>query len=156
MALSESSRGIQPPGLTSAEAALRLKQIGANVLPMRRPRPPWHQLTSQMVHFFAIMLWIAGTLAIIAGMPQLGFAIFVVVILNGMFAFLQEYHAERAGEKLRDLLPRRALAIRDGNTIEIDASELVPGDVVMLRAGDRISLICDCFTLLRFPSIARH
>ena len=46
------------------------------------------------------MLWIAGGLAIVASMPQLGFAIFVVIILNGLFAFIQEYRAEKAGERL--------------------------------------------------------
>lgn len=59
-----------------------------------------------MVHFFALMLWVAGGRAILAGMPQLGFAIFVVIVLNGVFAFVQEYRAERAGETLRELLPR--------------------------------------------------
>jgi calcium-translocating P-type ATPase len=101
--------------------------------------PAWRQLLAQMVHFFALMLWVAGGLAIIAGMPQLGIAIFVVIALNGTFAFLQEYRAERAGEKLRELLPRRATVMRDGIQVQIDASGLVTGDVVLLRAGERIS-----------------
>jgi magnesium-transporting ATPase (P-type) len=104
-----------------------------------------------MVHFFAVMLWIAGGLAILAGMPQLGLAIFVVIVLNGAFAFAQEYRAERAGEKLRDLLPRRAMVLRDGALVEIDARELVVDDVVLLRAGDRISAdlrLFEAFALL--------
>jgi magnesium-transporting ATPase (P-type) len=101
-----------------------------------------------MVHFFALMLWVAGVLAIVAGMPQLGFAIFVVIVLNGIFAFLQEYRAERASEKLRDLLPRRATVVRDGTPIEIDAFGLVVGDVVLLRAGERISADMQLFTAL--------
>jgi magnesium-transporting ATPase (P-type) len=109
------------------------------LLPSKKPRPAWHQFAAQMVHFFALMLWAAGILAILAGMPQLGFAIFVVILLNGSFAFVQEYRAERASERLRDLLPRRAMVIRDGIQVEIDAAELVIDDVVMLRAGDRIS-----------------
>jgi P-type E1-E2 ATPase len=92
-----------------------------------------------MVHFFALMLWVAGGLAILAGMPQLGIAIFVVVVLNGIFAFLQEYRAERTSERLRDLLPRRATVVRDGVPVEIDASGMVVGDIVLLRAGERIS-----------------
>jgi magnesium-transporting ATPase (P-type) len=55
----------------------------------------------QLVHFFAVMLWIAGGLAILAGMPQLGLAIFIVILLNGVFAFVQEYRAERAAERLQ-------------------------------------------------------
>ena len=82
------------------------------------------------------MLWIAGGLAILAGMPQLGFAIFVVILLNGFFAFIQEYRAEKAGERLRDLLPRRVTVIREGARQSIDAIELVPDDVV-LRTRDK-------------------
>ena len=85
------------------------------------------------------MLWIAGGLAILAGMPQLGFAIFVVIVLNGLFSFFQEYRAEKAGERLLDLLPRRVTVIREGRCQSIDAVELVPDDVVVLSAGDRIS-----------------
>src|SRR5689334_10272076 len=126
-------------GLTSLQAASLLAQNGPNLFPVPRRAPAWRQLISQMVHFFAIMLWIGGGLAIVAGMPQLGFAIFVVIVFNGIFAFFQEYRAERAGEKLRDLLPRRTLVLRDGSPLEVDASELVRGDAVLLRQGDRVS-----------------
>jgi calcium-translocating P-type ATPase len=129
----------QPRGLTTADAAARLRLHGPNVLPSKPLRPVWRQCAGQMVHFFALMLWIAGGLAILAGMPQLGFAIFVVIVLNGIFAFVQEYRAERAGEKLRELLPRRTSVLREGVPIEIDASELVVDDVVLLHPGDRIS-----------------
>jgi len=91
------------------------------------------------VHFFAIMLWIAGGLAILAGMPQLGFAIFVVIVINALFAFIQEFRAEKAGDRLRDLVPRRVMVRREGMPQSIEAIELVPGDLVILSAGDRIS-----------------
>jgi calcium-translocating P-type ATPase len=92
-----------------------------------------------MFHFFALLLWGAGILAFVARMPTLGVAIFAVVVINGLFAFVQEYRAERAAERLRDLLPRRTTVVRDGKTVEIDASELVVEDVVLLGSGDRIS-----------------
>lgn len=126
-------------GLSSAEAARKLRRDGLNLLPTKPPPPVWWLLAAQMVHFFAIMLWVAGGLAILAGMSQLGSAIFVVIVLNGLFAFIQEHRAERASEKLRDLLPRRAMVLRDGTPLEISAAELVVDDVVLLRAGDRIS-----------------
>ena len=85
------------------------------------------------------MLWIAGGLAMLAGMPQLGLAIFVVIVLNGVFAFVQEYRAEKAGERLRDLLPRRVTVIREAGRESIDAIDLVPEDIVVIEAGDRIS-----------------
>jgi magnesium-transporting ATPase (P-type) len=126
-------------GLTTAAAAARLQQYGPNLLPARPPIPVWRQFAAQMAHFFALVLWVAGILAILAGMPQLGFAMFVVIVLNGIFAFAQEYRAERASDKLRDLLPRRVTALRDGAPLEINAAELVVDDVVLLRAGDRVS-----------------
>lgn len=129
----------RPEGLTSAAAAAQLRQDGPNLLPSKKPPPAWRQCAGQMVHFFALMLWVAGILAILAGMAQLGLAIFVVIVLNGVFAFVQEYRAERATEKLRDLLPRRATVIRDGIVLEMDAAELVVNDVILLRAGDRVS-----------------
>ena len=128
-----------PTGLTSEEARLRLARDGPNLLPSPASVPAWRQLVAQMVHFFALMLWVAGGLAFVAGMPDLGVAIFVVVIVNGIFAFVQESRAERAAERLRDLLPRRATVVRDGVAMEIDALELVAGDLVLLTAGDRIS-----------------
>jgi calcium-translocating P-type ATPase len=126
-------------GLSSDEAAARLERDGPNVLP--RPKPPSsiHQLFEQFTHFFALMLWVAGVLAFVAGMPQLGIAIFVVVLVNGVFAWVQQHRADRAAERLRDLLPVRATVIRDGVARTIDASELVVGDRVRLEAGDRIS-----------------
>jgi P-type E1-E2 ATPase len=92
-----------------------------------------------MVHFFALMLWVAGALAFVAGMPQLGTGIFVVVVVNGVFAFVQESRAEHAAERLRELLPRRAIVVRDGLAVEVDAAELVVDDLVVLSAGDRVS-----------------
>ena len=126
-------------GLSSAEAAERLQRNGPNALPVTPPPPAWRLLAEQMVHFFALLLWGAGILAFVARMPELGVAIFAVVVINGVFAFAQEYRAERAAERLRDLLPRRATVVRDGQPVEIDAGELVVEDVVLLGSGDRIS-----------------
>lgn len=135
-------RGSKPrelTGLNVDEVTLRRKRFGPNLLPRPARVPLWRRLLSQLAHFFAVMLWAAGVLAILAGMPQLGVAIVVVILLNGLFAFLQEYRAERASERLRDLLPRRATVIRDGTRQNIDAAELVPDDVVLINAGDGIS-----------------
>ena len=126
-------------GLTRAEVAVRLARDGPNAVP--RPRRPsrLRALAAQLTHFFALLLWAAGILALVAGMPQLGIAIFVVVVLNGAFAYAQEARAEHAAERLRDLLPRRSTVRRDGETVIVDAAELVVDDVVLLDAGDRVS-----------------
>jgi magnesium-transporting ATPase (P-type) len=128
-----------PSGLTAAEASARLAIDGPNLLPVPPPSPAWRLLAAEMVHFFAWLFWVAGALAFVAGLPQLGVAVFVVVVLNGLFAFVQERRAEHAAERLRDLLPRRATVVRDGRPVEINADELVAGDAVVLREGDRVS-----------------
>lgn len=77
-------------GLTAVEAAARLAADGPNVLPVaRRPRA-WRRLAAEMVHFFALLFWVAGGLAFLAGLPQLGVAVFVVVVLNAVFALRSE------------------------------------------------------------------
>jgi magnesium-transporting ATPase (P-type) len=92
-----------------------------------------------MFHFFALLFWVAGALAFVAGMPQLGVAIFVVVVLNGVFAFAQEQRAEHAAERLRDLLPHQVTVVRDGSPLPVAAREVVTGDTVLLQEGDRVS-----------------
>ena len=131
-------------GLTTVAAEQRLGEIGPNVLPAAQRVPTWKRVVEQFVGFFAVMLWVAGGLAFLGGLPQLGVAIFVVIILNGLFAFAQEYRAEKAADLLRDLLPRNVTVIRDGERTLIDASELVPDDLVAVGEGDRISadLVC--------------
>ena len=108
-------------GLTSAEATANLLQLGRNVIPRVKPKPAWMRFGNQLVHFFALMLWVAGVLAIVAGMLQLGIAIFAVVVINALFSFIQEHRAERATERLRDLLPHKAKVLRDGTKQEISA-----------------------------------
>ena len=96
-----------PPGLTSTGGRSgdrgAMAQTSYRNLRHDRPGVSW---PAQLFHFFALMLWGAAVLAVIAGMPQLSIAIVVIVIVNGLFAFAQEHRAERAAEHLRDLLPR--------------------------------------------------
>ncbi|MDY7106707.1 MAG: cation-transporting P-type ATPase [Actinomycetota bacterium] len=131
-------------GLASVEAEERHRRDGPNTLPEARRTPAWRKLAGQLVHFFALMLWFAGALAILGGLPELGVAIFVVVVVNAVFAFAQEHRAERAAEELRALLPRTATVVRDGHRSAIDATELVVGDLVLLEGGDRVSADLEC------------
>ncbi|MCE5289802.1 MAG: cation-transporting P-type ATPase [Nocardiaceae bacterium] len=125
-------------GLTAEEAARRLAEQGPNRLAVQAGIPAWRRFTDELVHFFALLFWVAAALAFVAGMPQLGIAVVVVVLLNAVFAFVQEQRAEHAAERLRLMLPRCATVIRDGRPIQIPADELVLGDVVVLAEGDRI------------------
>ena len=126
-------------GLTATDAERRLRDDGPNRLPTPTRAPAWRQLAAEMVHFFALLFWVAGALAFVAGMPQLGLAVFVVVLLNGTFAYAQERRAEHASERLRDLLPRQVTVVRDGVIVQVPADDLVVGDLVVLGEGDRIS-----------------
>ena len=90
------------------------------------------------MHFFAAMLWVAGVLAFAAGLPQLGVAIFLVVLLNAVFAFVQENRADRAAERLQALLPRQVTVRRDGRRVRVEAAEVVVGDLLVFESGDRI------------------
>ena len=128
-----------PTGLTAVEVAERRAIDGPNRLPQPRRPGALAQVAGQLTHFFALLLWVAGALAIVGGLLQLGIAIFVVIVVNGLFAYLQQSRAERAAERLRDLLPQRATVMRDGREVEIDAAELVVGDVVLLSDGVRVS-----------------
>ena len=127
-----------PAGLASTEAASRLARDGPNQLPSVARTPAWKLLVAQLVHFFALMLWVAALLAVVAGMPQLAAAIVVVIVVNGVFAFAQEERAERASVRLRELLPVQVTVVRDGDAVRVDAADVVVGDLVVLSPGDRI------------------
>lgn len=125
-------------GLTTERAAELLKRAGPNVLPGEKPVPQWRKLWAELTHFFALMLWVAAALAFVADMPQLGVAIIVVVIVNGVFAHIQQERAQHAAAKLRSLLPADVRVRRDGQVRTVHASDLVVDDAVLLTAGDRI------------------
>jgi magnesium-transporting ATPase (P-type) len=125
-------------GLSSAEATARLDRFGANRLPTLHRRPLVLRFADQMLHFMALLLWVAGGLAFAAGMPQLGWAIWAVVLINGLFSFWQEYQAERTLTVLRQALPRQVRVWRDGQLVEMAAEVLVPGDRIALEEGDQV------------------
>jgi magnesium-transporting ATPase (P-type) len=131
--------GLTTRGLTTEEAARLLEEHGANVL--AEPTRPSHvrRFGAQLVHLFALLLWAGALLALVGGLPQLSVAIVVVILVNAVFAFAQEYRAERASDALRRVLPQTARVRRDGEERVIPAEDLVPGDVVILEAGDRVS-----------------
>jgi calcium-translocating P-type ATPase len=138
-----------PRGLDTAEAGKRREEFGPNRLEEVAAGPHWVRLLHEFTHFFAVILWIAAALAFIAGardpaggMWQLGIAILAVIVVNGVFSFLQEYRAERAIAALRGLLPAQVKVMRDGALQSLPADVLVPGDLVVLEAGDRVPADC--------------
>jgi magnesium-transporting ATPase (P-type) len=93
----------------------------------------------QVSHPLALLLWAAGFLAFVVGTPTLGWAILGVIALNALFAFVQERQAVRAVEALRAYLPVQARAMRDGREQVVPARELVPGEVLLVEEGERVS-----------------
>lgn len=132
-------------GLSSEAAANRLAADGPNKLPETKRDPAWKRFSSELVHFYAFLFWIAGALAFIAGLPQLGVAILVVIFLNGAFAFAQEEKAVRAADRLRNLLPVQVSVVRDGMARPVKAEDVVVGDAVVLEAGDRVPADLELF-----------
>ncbi|MEZ5100902.1 MAG: cation-transporting P-type ATPase [Thermoleophilia bacterium] len=128
-----------PAGLSVREAARRLVVHGPNELERRGGRRWPRELARQLLHPLALLLFGAAALAFVEGEHEIGGAVLVVILLNAAFAIAQERHAERAVEALRSYLPDRAIALRDGRPTEVDVRELVPGDVIVLAEGDRIS-----------------
>ncbi|QBE69319.1 Mg(2+) transport ATPase P-type [Synechococcus sp. WH 8101] len=132
----------RPEGLSSAEAAARLQRFGPNSLPPLRRRPLALRFTDQLVHFMALLLWVAGGLAFLAQAPQLGWVIWAVVLINALFSFWQEFKAERTLEALASNLPAQVQVWRDGQLQQRTALELVCGDRIVLEEGDRIPADC--------------
>jgi len=131
--------GTSAQGLPEAEAAFRLKQYGYNELPEPTHRSLLLRFIDQLTHFMALLLWVAGILAFISHTPELGWAIWAVIWINAAFSFWQEYQAEQALAALKRVLPVQVKVYREGKLQTILARELVPGDVIQLEEGDRIS-----------------
>lgn len=125
-------------GLTAAEATRRLIEFGPNELEVAHRISPWTILFEQFKNVLIGILLVATALSAYLGHGVEAIAITVIVLFAVVLGFLQEYRAERAIEALRQMAAPTATVLRDGEETEVAARELVPGDVVMLRAGNRI------------------
>lgn len=133
------SLNTSPRGLSEEEARLRLEQYGPNEIREAGKTPLILRFLANFYQVFALLLWASAALSFISGSYALGWTIIAVIFLNAVFSFVQEYQAEKAVEALKKLLPARARVLRDGEVKEILARELVPGDVIIIEAGDSIS-----------------
>lgn len=136
-------------GLSADEALRRLAEFGPNQVESVKKESMLLRFLKGFTHFFAIILWIAAALAFFAeanqpgqGMMTLGFAIIGVIIINGIFSFWQEYRAEQAIQALQKLIPHNATVIRDAKVMQISATELVPGDIIMFEEGNDVPADC--------------
>ena len=134
--------GVSEKGLTSQEVQDRLNTYGPNQIKEGKKTSLLLKLVSNFTHLMAILLWVGGLVALIARMPELTIAIWLVNIINGAFSFWQEFRAEKATDALKKLLPAFSRVLRDGVEQKILAEELVPGDIVLLAEGEKISADC--------------
>ncbi|MGA8354067.1 MAG: cation-transporting P-type ATPase [Solirubrobacteraceae bacterium] len=126
-------------GLSTSEAQRRLLQYGPNEL-RRRGGLRWPgELARQLTHPLALLLWLAAALSFAVGSLTIAVAVLLVILLNALFAFIQEMQAERAVEALAQFLPQHVTVLRDRARASILAADLVPGDIVLVEEGDRIA-----------------
>jgi len=123
-------------GLTSEEARQRLEDYGPNELVEKKRKPLWMMFLDQFKDFMILVLIAAAVVAGVIGEPLDSIAIAVIVLLNAVLGFVQEYRAEKAMAALKKLAAPSASVIRDGRPESIPAERLVPGDVVILEAGN--------------------
>lgn len=128
-----------PQGLTKEQAEERQKEQGKNLIEEKKKKSVILIFLANFVHLMAILLWIGGAVAFFAGMPQLGVAVWLVNVINGVFSFWQEHRASKATEALKNMLPSYVRVIRDGEEQKILAEDLVIGDMILLAEGDKIS-----------------
>jgi P-type Ca2+ transporter type 2C len=126
-------------GLTSEDAARRRSESGPNEIPCARQTPWWLVLLRQ---FNSPVIWLligACTIATALGEAADAIAIATIVVLNGLVGFFQEHRAERAILALRSMTAPRGRVLRDGHSTMLPATEIVPGDVLLLEAGDIVA-----------------
>ncbi|HLD13598.1 MAG TPA: cation-transporting P-type ATPase, partial [Burkholderiales bacterium] len=123
-------------GLTEAEAAARLAAHGRNEIAEGRRRGPWRMLADQFTDFMILILLAAALVAGFIGDVTDTVIILAIVVLNAVVGFIQEYRAERAVAALKLMAAPSALVLRAGAPHTVPAIELVPGDVVLLEAGN--------------------
>ena len=133
-----SSQKTSLAGLSQNEAVRRLAETGPNELQAARQISPWSILIEQFKNLLIIILLIAVVISAFLGHEIESIAIGVIVLFAVGLGFVQEYRAERAIEALRKMAAPTATVLRDEVETEIPSRELVPGDLVLLRAGDRI------------------
>jgi Ca2+-transporting ATPase len=128
----------QPTGLTSQEAEDRLKQYGKNEIKQGKQISPLKIFFAQFHNFVVYILLVALIISFALGESVDAIVIATIIVLNSVFGFVQEFKAEKSIEALKKMASPRANVVRAGKEKNIDAKELVPGDVVKLQTGDKV------------------
>jgi len=140
------SLGTADQGLTTDEAQRRQQRYGYNQIHFHRARSPWLMLAAEFTALFPLLLLVASALSLFAhslspgqGYELIAVALFLVVILNASVSFIQNYRVEKLMISFLDYIPKQVVLQRNGERVLLDASEVVPGDILFVQEGDRIS-----------------
>ncbi|MFX0067783.1 MAG: calcium-transporting P-type ATPase, PMR1-type [Promethearchaeota archaeon] len=130
--------GTQPEGLSRIEAKERLIKYGFNELRAVKRTSPFRIFLEQFKSYLVIILLAAMGISAVLGEIIDTIVIGIIVVINAIVGFTQEYRAERALEALKELTTPRTIVIRDGKEAELPAREIVPGDIIAIETGDRV------------------
>ena len=145
-------------GISSNDAQKRISHYGTNELEEKNKISPLKILISQFKSFVIYVLFGAVVISLLLQEYIDAIAIIIILVLNGVMGFIQEYRAERSIEALKKLATTKTKVLRDGKQIEVDSKDVVPGDIILIEAGDKIS--CDArlieamrFVMREFPVV---
>ena len=125
-------------GLSETEAEKRLQQYGPNQITDEKQKSVWEILRAQFKSLLIVILIFAALSSFAFGDWIEALAILFVVLLNAVLGFVQEYRADQSVKALKKMLTQTTRVFREGSLKEIASSELVPGDIIMMEAGDKI------------------
>ncbi|MEG6522158.1 calcium-transporting P-type ATPase, PMR1-type [Desulfotomaculum sp. 1211_IL3151] len=125
-------------GLTEQQAKERLEQIGPNKLLSSEKKPPWKMFLDQFKDFMVLVLIAATFVSGLLGEWADAVTIMIIVVINAILGFVQEFRAEKSMEALKAMTAPEALVIRDGIERKVPAADLIPGDIVLLDTGDKV------------------
>ncbi|MFW5996021.1 MAG: cation-translocating P-type ATPase [Halanaerobiaceae bacterium] len=126
-------------GLNSSEVEKRLSEYGYNELKETGKISPWDIFIDQFKNIIVILLLAATGLSLSIGEYLEAAAVLVVILINALFGFFTEYRAQKSVRALKDMVTTKAKVIRKGKLQEIDSKEVVPGDILVVEEGDRIT-----------------
>jgi Ca2+-transporting ATPase len=124
-------------GLSAAEARTRLAKYGPNALKLKS-KPLWHRLIEPFLDIFMIVLVLAAVLSLIGGNGVDAIIIIVIIAINITIDYVQQFSTERILRSLKKQTSQKVSVLRGGETIAIDSTGLVPGDIVLLSEGDKV------------------
>ena len=125
-------------GLSTDEVAKRMQQYGPNQLQEKKKKPVWLLFVMQFKDVMILILMVAAIISAIVGDVKDMIVILIIIIINAIVGFVQEYRAEKAIDALKKMSAAHVRVRRNKRVEQIAATEVVPGDIVLMEAGDMV------------------